>query len=203
LVCSYPQKLSPTFYQAQVLPSARFPSRLPTPLSAWGKDYTCKAPPVDPDPGFTMTDKPQQVILDMGTEGYFKMMADLLGSVAPPSRADAPILAEIAKIGIVPGQPFEMSNLDPAVQTALKDVPQVALEKIEANKTSLGQVVDGWVITKGLGDYGTDYIKRAVVAAFGWGANLQLDAVYPNTEVDSDGEPLTGANNYTLTFTKG
>jgi len=36
----------------------------------------------------------------------------------------------------------------------------------------LGVVVDGWVITKGLGDYGTDYLKRAVVAAFGWGANL-------------------------------
>jgi hypothetical protein len=45
-------------------------------------------------------------------------------------------------------------------------------------------------------------MKRAVVAAFGWPANLEQDAVYPYTEVDGDGQTLTGANNYTLTFTK-
>ncbi|MCB9924276.1 MAG: DUF1254 domain-containing protein [Planctomycetaceae bacterium] len=174
-----------------------------TPLSEWGKDDTYKAPPVDPNPVFSMTYELQKVILDMGTEGYFNMMADLLGSDAPPAEADAPILARMAKIGIVPDQQFELSSLDPAVQAAMKDVPEVALKKIEANKPSLGVLVDGWVITKGLGDYGTDYMKRAVVAAFGWGANLQEDAVYPNTEVDSNGETLTGANKCTLMFAKG
>ena len=54
----------------------------------------------------------------------------------------------------------------------------------------MGAVVDGWVITKGLGTYGTDYLKRAVVAAFGWPANQQKDAVYPYTEVDSAGVNL-------------
>ena len=29
-----------------------------------------------------------------------------------------------------------------------------------------------------------NYMKRAVVAAFGWPANLQQDAVYPYTEDD-------------------
>jgi hypothetical protein len=42
-----------------------------------------------------------------------------------------------------------------------------------------------------------------VVAAFGWPANQQDDAVYPYTEVDSKGQKLTGANKYTLTFAKG
>ena len=47
-------------------------------------------------------------------------------------------------------------------------------------------------------------MKRAVVAAFGWPANLQQDAVYPYTEVDSTRDrTLTGANKYTLTFAKG
>ena len=40
-------------------------------LLSWGKPYTSVAPPVNPNPGFSMTDKPQQVILGMGTEGYF------------------------------------------------------------------------------------------------------------------------------------
>ena len=174
-----------------------------TPLSAWGKPYTPAVPPVNPNPGFSMTDNPQAVILAMGTEGYFNLMAKLMGNVAPPAAADSPILARMAKIGIVPGQPFEMSKLDPAVRAALKDMPQAALRKIEASKNILGAIVNGWVITKGLGTYGPDdYMKRAVVAAFGWPANQERDAVYPYTEVDSTGQKLTGANKYTLTFPK-
>src|SRR5580704_19001937 len=167
-----------------------------TPLSAWGKTYTPVAPPVNPKPGFSMTAKPQQAILAMGTQGYFNLMAKLMGGDAPPAPEDASMLASMAKIGIVPGKPFEMSKLDPAVQTALKDIPQSALKKIEANKDVLGAMVNGWIVTKGLGTYGPgDYLKRAVVAAFGWPANQEDDAVYPYTEVDSKGQKLTGAKN--------
>ena len=173
-----------------------------TPLSAWGKAYTPVAPPVNPNPGFSMTDKPQQVILDLGTQGYFAMMARLMGGDAPPAAIDAPMVARMARLGLVPGQPFDLKKLDPAVQAALADLPKRALAKIEANKNILGEMINGWVITKGLGTYGTEYLKRAVVAAYGWPANQQKDAVYPYTEVDSTGKTLTGANNYTLTFPK-
>ncbi|WP_246668431.1 MULTISPECIES: hypothetical protein [Bradyrhizobium] len=80
-----------------------------------------------------MTDKPQTVILAMGTEGYFNLMAKLMASTVPAAAADAPMLASMAKIGIGPGKPFEMSKLDPAVQEALKDIPNIALKRIEAN----------------------------------------------------------------------
>jgi len=174
-----------------------------TPLSAWGKPYTPVAPPVNPNPGFSMTDKPQAVILAMGTEGYFNLMAKLMGGDAPPAAGDAPMVASMAKIGVVPGKPFESSKLDPAVQAALKDIPQTALKKIEANKNSMGELVGGWVVSKGLGTYGpADYLKRATVAAFGWPANNERDAIYPYTEVDSASQKLTGANKYTLTFAK-
>ena len=43
-----------------------------TPLSAWGKPFTYVAPPVDPNPGFSMTDKPQQVILAHGHRRLFR-----------------------------------------------------------------------------------------------------------------------------------
>ena len=61
------------------------------------------APPVDPNPGFSMTDKPQQVIDAMDTSTYFNMMTRLMGDAAPPAPEDAPIIARMAKIGIVPG----------------------------------------------------------------------------------------------------
>ena len=45
-------------------------------------------------------------------------------------------------------------------------------------------------------------MKRAVVAAFGWPANLPQDAVYPYTEIDREGRPLSGTNIH-ATFAKG
>jgi hypothetical protein len=174
-----------------------------TPLAAWGKPYTPKAPPVDANPGISMTDKPQAVILAMGTEGYFNWLAKRMCEAAPAYAADGPMLARMAKIGIEPCKPFELAKLDPAVQAALKTLPEDALKKIGANQKSLGTEANGWLMTKGLGQYGTDYMKRAVVAAFGWPANLQDDAVYPYTTVDAKGETLNGANKYTLTWAKG
>jgi hypothetical protein len=174
-----------------------------TPLSAWGKPYTPKAPPVDANPGISMTDAPQAVILAMGTEGYFNWLSKRMCEAAPAYQADGPMLARMAKIGVEPCKPFTLAKLDPAVQAALKDLPEAALKKIGENQKSLGTEVNGWLMTKGLGVYGTDYMKRAVVAAFGWPANLQNDAVYPYTTVDSNGETLTGASKYTLTFAKG
>jgi hypothetical protein len=174
-----------------------------TPLSAWGKSTKPAPPPVDANPGISMTDKPQAVILAMGTEGYFNWLSRRMCADAPAYAADAPALARFARIGFQPCKPFSLSKLDPAVQAALQDLPTTALARIGANQQSLGVMVNGWQVTKGLGVYGTDYLKRAVVAAFGWPANLQQDAVYPYTLVDSTGERLTGDHRYTLTFAKG
>jgi hypothetical protein len=174
-----------------------------TPLASWGKPFTYKAPPVDPNPGISMTDKPQAVILAMGVDGYFNWMSKAMCENAPAYAADAPALTRFAKIGFEPCKPFSVAKLDPAVQAALKDLPKTALDKIVASQKSMGETKDGWLISKGLGVYGTDYVKRAVVAAFGWPANLQDDAVYPYTTIDGKGEKLTGANKYTLTFAKG
>jgi len=174
-----------------------------TPLAAWGKKYVYKAPPVVQDPGYSMAAKPQEAIEGLGGDGYFNLLAKLMGGAAPPAPADGPILERMAKIGIVPGQPFDSSKLAPDVRAALNDLPKLALGAIEGEHGSLGETKDGWVITKGLGVYGTDYMKRAVVAAFGWPANRQEDAVYPYTDVDAGGQKLNGANTYTLTFPKG
>lgn len=173
------------------------------PLSSFGKPYTFQAPPIDPKPGFSMTDKPQSVILGMSAEDYFNRLARLMGTVAPPAPEDAPMLARMARIGIVPGQPFDASKLSPAARDGLRELPQRALAVIAAGRSSLGSEVNGWTVTKGLGRYGTDYMKRAMVAAFGWPANLEEDAVYPYTTVDSEGRALNGAHKYTLTFAAG
>jgi hypothetical protein len=174
-----------------------------TPLASWGKPFTYVAPPVNANPGFSMTDKPQDVINAMDTSTYFNMMTRLMCKAAPPAAEDAPILAKMATIGIEPCKPFDITKLDPATQAALKDTGKAGMQRISANQDSLGKHVNGWAITIGLGVYGTDYLKRATVAAYGWPANRQEDAVYPYTLTDSTGAKLNGANKYTLTFAKG
>ena len=173
------------------------------PLSSFGKPFTYKAPPVDPKPGFSMTDKPQAVIEAMDLSAYFNMMARLMGSSAPPAPEDAAIVAKMAKIGLVPGQSFDITGLDAAAQTALQDIPKTATAKILAQKQTSGTNVNGWLIPAAAGVYGDDYLQRALIAAFGWPANLPQDAVYPYAEKDGASQTLSGADKYTLTFPKG
>jgi hypothetical protein len=173
------------------------------PLSQWGKNFDYKAPAVNPNPGFSMTAKPQEVINDMSISAYFNMMMKLMGDAAPAVAEDKAIVERMAKIGLIPGQPFDFSKLEPAVQDAFNRVNAASMVLINDHQKNSGKMVNGWSISKGLGIYGTDYLKRATVAAFGWPANRQEDAVYPYTFVDSSGDKLTGSNKYTLTFQKG
>ncbi len=174
-----------------------------TPLSSWGKEYSYKAPAVNPTPGFSMTDKPQEVINNMDISSYFTLMTKLLGTVAPAQPEDARILARMAKIGLIPGQPFDVSSFPEDIRAAIRQAGKHAMAKISANQKNMGSIENGWTISKGLGIYGTDYLKRATVAAFGWPANREKDAVYSYTFDDNSGVKLNGANRYTLTFTKG
>jgi uncharacterized protein (TIGR03000 family) len=173
------------------------------PLSAYGKPYTFIPPPVDANPGFSMTDKPQDVINRMDASEYFNRMAKLMGSAAPPAPEDAPIVARMAMIGLVPGKPFDVAQLDQETQTALKGVPKAAYDKIMALQKTGGKLVNGWLVPGVAGRYGVNYLGRALIAAIGWPANLPEDAVYPTALIDGDGKKLVGKNKYTLTFAKG
>jgi hypothetical protein len=171
------------------------------PLSSYGKDYTFVAPPVV-DTGIKMDEGPQKVILGLGVEGYFNWMTRLMGVDAVPPAEDAAILAEMAKIGIVPGQEFELSKLDPAVQAALKEVPQLVTDKLNKEWANFGTDKNGWRVTTTGAVYGTDYLTRATWASNGWPSQQPTVSVYPTTYVDGEGATLDGNNNYTLTFAK-
>ena len=69
---------------------------------------------------------------------------------------------------------------------------------------SLARVVNGWSMnTDTMGVYGNYYLKRAIVAQIGLGANLPEDAIYPINLFDDAHQTLDGANKYTIHFDKG
>jgi hypothetical protein len=170
------------------------------PLSAYGKPYT--PPPGKVDPTIDMKTPVRDQVNALSTEAYFNLLATLMKD-NPPAKEDAPILAKMAQLGVVPGQKFELKKLDPAVQTALKDVPKTGFGTIMEHFKSAGTDENGWVFTTKTGIYGTDYLERALITAIGLGANRPQDAVYPTSEMDASGKPYDGSKKYVMHFAKG
>jgi hypothetical protein len=170
------------------------------PLSSYGKPYSPPAGTVDPNLDVKTAVREQVNKMDAAT--YFKLLAELL-KTNPPAAADGPMVAKLAKIGIVPGQDFDMSKVDPAVAKALQAAPKTAQEKIMTELKNLGAPVNGWVYSTKLGIYGTEYLVRALVTAIGLGANRGQDAIYPTSETDAEGKPYDGANKYVMHLNKG
>ena len=173
------------------------------PLSSFGKPYTPPASQVDPS---TDMETPVRLqVNNLDAAAYFNRLA-LLMKDNPPTPADAPILKKMARLGIVPGQPFNINQLDPAVIQVLETVPKLAVAKIlawykEGAKTGDMTSQNGWVTTLKTGFYGTDYLQRALVATIGLGANRPQDTSYAISTTDAGGQPYTGNFRYLMHFT--
>jgi len=171
-----------------------------TPLSSFGKSYQ---PPqnVDVDSSIDMTMPPVTKIEKSNAIVYFDRMAMLM-KTNPPSSDDTDFVAKFAKIGLIPGEKFDSSNLDPEIVKAIELGTKDGLEKIKSNVVNIGINEDGWQKATNLGSYGTDYLLRASVAFAALGANLPEDAIYPLANVDSNGDTLNGNNKYVIHFLK-
>lgn len=172
-----------------------------TPLSRLGK--APEAVSVKIDPGVDMKTPPKIQVDTMSAARYFAYAAELL-KVNPPHSTDQPMLAQLKQIGIEAGKPFDMEALAPELKAALQTVPEDAQALMKWKVPTLARVVNGWSMnTDTMGVYGNYYLKRAIVAQVGLGANLPEDAIYPLNIGDSSGKPLDGVNNYRLHFDKG
>jgi len=172
-----------------------------TPLSQWGK--APEAPEVKIDSTVDMATAPKIQVDTMPADKFFAYAAELL-TVNPPHITDQPIIAQMKRyLGIEVGKSFDFDKVAPAVKTALQRVPKGAQELIAWKIPTLARVVNGWSMnTDTMGVYGNYYLKRAIVAQFGLGANLPEDAVYPLNLADESGKALEGTNKYKIHFDK-
>lgn len=172
-----------------------------TPLSSFGKPY--EAPTATVDPTLDTQTAPIDRLKQMSSAAFFDRLAALMKSNPAPT-SDADVLERLAKIGLVPGERWDATKLDPDFARGLAQALPTALAKLEAASKESGQPVNGWrVPPMHLGRFGTQYGARAVTALIGLGANLPEDAVYPSAFVDGAGNALSGANRYVLRFEPG
>jgi hypothetical protein len=122
----------------------------------------------------------------------------------PPPASDRPLVDQFAAVGIGPGQPQDISLLDPAVQRGLTRAAKTGMQIVSAaaDRIGGGKTLNGWSYAKAdVGRYGTDYLYRAGVTRMGLVANDPIEATYLSLYVDADGKPLNGSGDYKLHFT--
>lgn len=171
-----------------------------TPLSEWGR--TPRAVEVRTDASVDMKTPPKKQVDSMTGDKFFAYAAELL-KVNRPHLTDEPMLERMKRLGIEAGKSFDIERAPAPVRTALEAAPSAAQKLMEWKLPSIARVANNWSMnTDTMGVYGNYYLKRAIVAQVGLGANLPEDAIYPMNLGDQTGRPLDGANKYVLHFDK-
>ena len=146
---------------------------------------------------------PVEQVAKMDAQSFFSRVAMLLPG-NPPAKEDTAMVERMKKLGIVAGQPFDTSKLDPAAAKAIQEGAKSGLDAIMAAAAgTTGDIRNGWTMNWDLGRYGSNYGLRAVIAYTNLGANAPEDILAMRTRLDSGGHPLNGANKYVLHFDKG
>jgi hypothetical protein len=168
-----------------------------TPLSGYDSAYT---PPenIDLHPDWPQGQEVGAYIHDLTPQQYWDLYYSNL-SHNQPRPEDHDLLAELAEAGWAPDKRLDLAQLSDSDRKVWETAWPKALTTIEVDLG--GKPVNGWNIARtGMGSYGTDYDRRALVAHGGLGANLPEDAIYPNTRVDDNGAMLNSDRNYVLHF---
>ncbi len=170
-----------------------------TPLSAWGKPYT--PPPGVVNPAWDTKDPVRDQVNKMDGATYFRLLAELM-KTNPPAAADAPMVATMAKVGIVPGQDFDPTKLNPGTicRGASCSPTRAGFDHGGAERDAANQWLERL--------YQARCLRHRLSRARSGDRhrprrNRPQDAIYPVGEVDADGKPFDGANRYVMHFPVG
>jgi hypothetical protein len=166
-------------------------------LADWGK--TPRTVEQKIDRSVDTKTEPLKQVNGMSPAAYFKYGAELM-KTNPPHLTDWSILARLKRIGLEAGKDFDDTKVGADVLArAASGGLQLMVEKMP----TLARIVNGWQMnTDSMGVYGDYYLKRAIIAMAGLGANQPEDAIYPLNVADADGKPVVAENRYVLHFEK-
>ncbi|HIE1866398.1 DUF1254 domain-containing protein [Pseudomonas aeruginosa] len=152
-------------------------------------------------PAMNTRQPPDQQIADWSQDEYFATLCVLL-SDNPPTAADTALLSRARDTGLLGRDCQAHQSTWQRLGSSLgyRKVTDLLAHADELQQKMPG--ANGWKISYDLGDYADRYPQRALVAKLGLGANTADDAIYPNTRVDKDGQPLHGNQRYIIHFDK-
>ena len=158
------------------------------------------APPPAPKIDFPKIDK------DLVKSNFFEYL-DFALQFAPPGEDEKDIRAKLAQIGVGAGKTFDFHELPLGHRLEVALGMKQGDTKVDEYLAAGAKDVNGWKIGSWFGDrafFNGNWLLRAAGARGGIYGNDAVEATYPLTRVDGDGQTLDGSKaNYTLTFAKG
>ncbi len=168
------------------------------PLSAYaaGGDYAAPAGTYSSEIEYV----PVNRVLSMTPAEFFNT-ANALMQINPSAEADAPLMEKLAAINVGAGMTFDASILGEDAAERWTQMLKELRAAFSAESARYAQKLGQWIyFGRPIGDFGTAYTYRAMVALVGLGANTVDVAIYPKTGVDETGAALTGEKTYVLHF---
>jgi hypothetical protein len=167
------------------------------PLSAFLKQ---PAPPPAPVIDFPKIDK------ELVKTNFFEYL-DFALQLAPEEPNEKEIRDRLARIGVGAGKTLNFKDLSPEDKREIGLGMREGERKVDEAVANAGKRINFWQVSSLPGDsahYNGDWLKRATTAKAGIYGNDAVEATYPLTRNDGDGQTLDGSkHNYTLTFPPG
>tara|TARA_R110002095_G_scaffold105757_2_gene92555 strand:- start:4402 stop:5769 length:1368 start_codon:yes stop_codon:yes gene_type:complete len=124
-----------------------------------------------------------------------------------PAQSELTLRKQFAQIGIEAGKTFPSTELTAQQKSQIAAGMKSGYTKILQRVETIGKTVNGWEIGSAMGNrafYDGDWTLRAAAAKAGIYGNDAVEATYPLTRKEVNGELLDGSkHNYTMTFAAG
>ncbi|MFT6810573.1 MAG: hypothetical protein ACJA01_003817 [Saprospiraceae bacterium] len=143
---------------------------------------------------------PINIMEDLSIEEALNRITTLMVD-NPASIRDSTIVNKMARIGLEVGKVPQLEFDNFILKQKLKAIPSTVGTKFRERRATpdKDRMVNNWMmVTSGIGTYDTEYKIRAYISFMALGANLPEDAVYPNTTVDINNNPLDGSKSYVI-----
>jgi hypothetical protein len=143
---------------------------------------------------------------DATARDFFEVLNLVLNDPTMTMRKDSvrerEILAKLRRIGIGDGMEFSFEALEASTQAALEEGLREGKKRVGDALHAQTIDMNGWDLSTRWGDFGVNYMKRAVAAAFAWGSGGPRSNTIAIQSSDSRGEALSGEHRYIITFNK-
>ncbi len=130
---------------------------------------------------------------------FWDILSRAMNENPPPKEQIAALLPLFAPLGLELGKTWDRSRVQPDMLASMKQAAGDIGELL--GTVPIGEFAGGWFVPPPtIGNFGTDYFTRAVVARDGLTANTPNEAVYFDSTTDETGTLLSGADRYAVTF---